>query len=249
MALNLSQIYFIPLPYGTGNDLSVSLGWGPTEGEWGVSLEKLLITIIYKGKKDYVSLWDISVFTDQVYKINGKRKDEIFNQFMGQKSKPQSHVSKHSEEEKEMIFDPYGGQRSQKSRKDSSDQKSFKKLMLCYFNLGLDAWISNEFEEYRTKKRWTNKAYYFYLFLKLGCCTCDMTRIKNILDSVYEIDTTTNERTLIFKSSQIKDDPVLMFGTNIPSNYASDRKESNWFKYRDKEALVYTKEQKERLIR
>lgn len=76
---NLNRLYFVPLPYGTGNDLSNSLGWGDSEGSWGKSIEILMVTIILKGKKDKLSLWEISIFTDELYQISGKNKDMVFS--------------------------------------------------------------------------------------------------------------------------------------------------------------------------
>lgn len=49
----------MPLPYGTGNDLCNSIGWGKCEGPWGSSLEKLVVTLINQGQKDMLSLWDV----------------------------------------------------------------------------------------------------------------------------------------------------------------------------------------------
>lgn len=72
--------------------------------------------------------------------------------------------------------------------------------MTCFFNIGLDAWISNEFEQYRTTKRCLNKAYYFWLFLKLGCCNCNIMKIKHVIDNVAEIDDLTFEKDILFTS-------------------------------------------------
>jgi hypothetical protein len=35
---NLKNIQFSLLPYGTGNDLAQSFGWGCEEGEWSNSI-------------------------------------------------------------------------------------------------------------------------------------------------------------------------------------------------------------------
>lgn len=74
----MSEITFVPLPYGTGNDLCNSLGWGKNEGPWGNSIEKLVLTLINEGKKDFISLWDVSVFAGKVIRLDGSNQYPIF---------------------------------------------------------------------------------------------------------------------------------------------------------------------------
>jgi hypothetical protein len=113
--------------------------------------------------------------------------------------------------------------------------------MLCYFNIGFDAWISNEFEIYRTKRRCTNKFYYFYLFLKLGTWSkSNFIWIKDVIENISEINSF-NEKEVIFDSSTIVNNPFLMFGTNILSNYASNGITSCWAKNKNNNGLDASK--------
>lgn len=60
IAENIEHLTFVPLPYGTGNDLSRSLGWGAQEGSWGKSLEAL-VTALLKAKKEKFTVWDVNI--------------------------------------------------------------------------------------------------------------------------------------------------------------------------------------------
>jgi len=56
----ISRLVFAPLPYGTGNDLSRSLGWGNREGPWGKNLETL-VTALLRAERELFTVWDIDI--------------------------------------------------------------------------------------------------------------------------------------------------------------------------------------------
>jgi len=60
IASQVANLVFVPLPYGTGNDLSRSLGWGPREGKWAASLVTLARAIV-KAPRDVLSVWDVKI--------------------------------------------------------------------------------------------------------------------------------------------------------------------------------------------
>jgi diacylglycerol kinase family enzyme len=66
---HLDKLIFVPLPYGTGNDLSRALGWGGSEGMWAKSLETLVWTLLNR-EKDKLTIWEIE-FDATVMNISG----------------------------------------------------------------------------------------------------------------------------------------------------------------------------------
>lgn len=58
---NMNNLIFVPLPYGTGNDLSRSIGWGFKEGPWGQDLQTLVQALI-KADRDHFTVWDVNIF-------------------------------------------------------------------------------------------------------------------------------------------------------------------------------------------
>ena len=57
---NINRLVFAPLPYGTGNDLSRSLGWGYQEGSWGKSIETLVAALLCAEREQF-TVWDIHI--------------------------------------------------------------------------------------------------------------------------------------------------------------------------------------------
>lgn len=50
---------FVPLPYGTGNDLCRSIGWGGGVGSWGENLETLAHELV-ASKKEQFTVWEVN---------------------------------------------------------------------------------------------------------------------------------------------------------------------------------------------
>ncbi len=65
IAENMNHLIFVPLPYGTGNDISRSIGWGHREGSWARDLETL-VTALLKADKDLFTIWDVNIYAKQV---------------------------------------------------------------------------------------------------------------------------------------------------------------------------------------
>lgn len=63
---------FVPLPYGTGNDLSRALGWGRKEGRWAENLESLTSALINAPRENF-TVWDVTIHASYVegYSRNG----------------------------------------------------------------------------------------------------------------------------------------------------------------------------------
>ena len=64
---------FVPLPFGTGNDIGRTFGWGGKPGKWASCL-KTLVTMLVHAEADRLALWDVTVDGGSVYiKKNGQK--------------------------------------------------------------------------------------------------------------------------------------------------------------------------------
>ncbi len=57
VAKNLKYLFFAPLPFGNGNDICISTGWGKAEGEFATDFEFLVRSLI-DGTKDRLAIWE-----------------------------------------------------------------------------------------------------------------------------------------------------------------------------------------------
>jgi len=64
IASNLGRLYFTAMPFGTGNDISRSLGWGSSEGRLAYDLNHLALSLI-EGKREKFALWEVEEFAEE----------------------------------------------------------------------------------------------------------------------------------------------------------------------------------------
>jgi hypothetical protein len=63
IANHIHLLAFVPLPFGTGNDIGVSCGWGSKENEntWAASLESITLAVCSENY-DPFTIWDVEIF-------------------------------------------------------------------------------------------------------------------------------------------------------------------------------------------
>ena len=108
VAENLNKIHFTPLPFGNGNDICISLGWGKKEGQLATDIGYLVKQLI-NGQPDRLALWECEMKAQDTFGYSNGQRVNMTAQGIE--------------------LGPRSG--------------TFRKLMCCYFNLGVDAVISN----------------------------------------------------------------------------------------------------------
>ena len=73
---------FAPLPFGTGNDISRTLGWGGKEGKLADDLEYMISSLI-NNERDNFALWEVEVQASEAlgYRNGEKVKISIDGEF------------------------------------------------------------------------------------------------------------------------------------------------------------------------
>jgi len=160
-SLDLSQIKFGTMPFGTGNDLAAMLGWGrkpelPIVGKNNEGLIRSVESWLAAQEVNF-DLWNIQIEVEE----NG-----YFEKI-------------HKEEKKfrrEKLTDRSGNKRT-----------AYHRLMTNYFSIGLDARIGLGFDKSRSRYRWCNKFIYCWEGLKKICCL-PLFRLTEYAASFYEND-------------------------------------------------------------
>jgi len=128
------------IPFGTGNDFSRVLGWGPTEPKVliGTHLDNLkgLVTQWVNAEIADFDIWEITIETHetgglkQIHRTPGQKFEKRF-----------------------MSYDESNGDKS-------NTVNTYSKVMCNYFSFGVDSRIGYGFDKGRTKSRFGNKIVY-----------------------------------------------------------------------------------------
>ena len=136
----LEKVAVSPLPFGTGNDLAATLGWGRTRSKplLGDNLTSAVSDWVHAVPESF-DVWEIELqLLDTGYFLQVAREPKGF-----QKRVLQS---------------------------NGELQKTLTRLMSNYFSLGVDARIGLGFDKARTRSQFKNKAVYAWEGFKKLCC-------------------------------------------------------------------------------
>lgn len=142
--VNIAKLTFVPLPFGSGNDLAQTLAWGPTPHQEHLSsLIGICYEICCNSDKTPVNIWDVTLEI---------RKDGDIKR-VGADHKPASIIDK-------------------KLRADATGSIHYTATMANYFSMGECARIGFNFEKRRKSSRAGNMVTYASQWLKQFCCGC-----------------------------------------------------------------------------
>jgi len=186
------------IPFGTGNDFSRTLGWGPTEPKVllgkHMSNFKGLMTTWADAQVEHFDVWEITIET---YENGGLR---------------QIHRPQGKKFEKRFMtrVDPQTGKEVQLT--------TFSKLMCNYFSFGVESRIGYGFDKGRTKSRLGNKIVYFWEGLKK--LVKKTPRLNDVVDNIESLKVHQNGKEMNWREVNIDEmeftaDDFLMYpGSN-----------------------------------
>lgn len=157
--VDIARVEFGILPFGTGNDLAASAGWGrapllPILGPHCAAFLRYAKLWVHAIAMNF-DIWDISIETAGYFEYI---------------------QTKHNAFSREHFQDEHG-----------DDSKVFRKLMTNYFSVGLDARIGLGFDKRRTNYKACNKLMYCWEGFKKICCL-PLPRIAEIVTAFYDGD-------------------------------------------------------------
>jgi len=187
------------IPFGTGNDFSRVLGWGPTEPKVliGTHMDNLkaLVTQWVNAEVSDFDIWDITIETHdhgglkQIHRTPGQKFEKRFM--------------------------------SQGSGETANKVNTYTKVMCNYYSFGVDSRIGYGFDKGRTKSRLGNKVVYCWEgFKKFFTKT---PRVNDVVENIQVLKITPNGQELSVKEAKeideqiefAKDDFVMYPGIHI----------------------------------